>query len=253
MTAARRRVSGTAAGRRHEEAARDGMMGSPWVPREAQGVRTTEETTPLTLKSALISVASGLVLGSADFQPPRLVSADLPPISPLAVGWSSSLFVADVAASGRISAAAALTSTGDADLSMNQWVFKPATVGDTPVAAPVLVAVIYRPPTLLTAVPPPDFAQIAKTIPQAVPAPVATTAPPYPPQARGNAVVIVELVIDTNGGVQSATVAASTPGFDEAALGAARTWRFRPASREGTPVASSAYLVLGFREPVIVR
>ncbi len=48
------------------------------------------------------------------------------------------------------------------------------------------------------------------------------------------------------------TVVRSRSGFDIAAVNAARRWRFRPATRDGQPVRSVAYLVFGFREPVVV-
>ena len=65
---------------------------------------------------------------------------------------------------------------------------------------------------------------------------------PYPQQARASgeaAEVVLELDIDDSGAVTEARVVESGGGaFDEAALRAAKQFRFRPARRDGQPVAS---------------
>jgi outer membrane biosynthesis protein TonB len=43
----------------------------------------------------------------------------------------------------------------------------------------------------------------------------------------------------------------SAPGFNAAALEAASRWRFDPARWNGEPTDARAYLVFGFRAPVI--
>jgi protein TonB len=76
-------------------------------------------------------------------------------------------------------------------------------------------------------------------------------APAYPPIARAAGVegtVIVEVEIDRTGAVTRATVLHSpSPLFDEAALDAARATRFRPATRDGIPVASTQPMTFSFR------
>jgi TonB family protein len=48
----------------------------------------------------------------------------------------------------------------------------------------------------------------------------------------------LELIVDTNGSVQSARMIVPIhPSYDRALLDAARKWRFRPASKDGRPVA----------------
>jgi TonB family protein len=64
--------------------------------------------------------------------------------------------------------------------------------------------------------------------------------PVYPPeaQARGErGIVIVELVINTEGKVASARVVRSIPPFDEAALAAVRQWEYEVTRVNGKPVS----------------
>jgi TonB family protein len=63
-------------------------------------------------------------------------------------------------------------------------------------------------------------------------------APVYPPialQARVQGVVIVEVIIDTQGRVSEAKVIRSIPLLDQAALDAVRQWRFTPTILNGQP------------------
>lgn len=66
-------------------------------------------------------------------------------------------------------------------------------------------------------------------------------APEYPAAARAakqEGRVMVEMVVDAEGGVTDVRVARSeNPVFDEAALAAVRQWRFKPGLDEGKPVA----------------
>ncbi len=135
---------------------------------------------------------------------------------------------------------------------VNGWSFAPARVEGDAVESQVLVAALFRPATLYS-LPglgqPPSGPRLG---PGQFPVPVATPAPPYPPRAVGSDLVIVEVEVDRNGSVRAATAVRSRPGFDTAAVNTARRWRFRPATRDGQPVRSVAYLVFGFREPVVV-
>jgi TonB family protein len=63
--------------------------------------------------------------------------------------------------------------------------------------------------------------------------------PEYPPEAAAQGlrgIVIVELIIDEKGKVESAQIVRSVPGFDEAALAAAREWEYEPTKVDGHPV-----------------
>src|SRR6478736_4160022 len=59
---------------------------------------------------------------------------------------------------------------------------------------------------------------------------------PYPDGATGDAVVVLELEIERDGRVGSASVQEGQPPFAEAARRSAITWRFTPATRNGLPI-----------------
>jgi TonB family protein len=63
--------------------------------------------------------------------------------------------------------------------------------------------------------------------------------PVYPEAAFNDGVkgiVILEVVLDTQGSVHAARVVRSVPGLDDAALDAVKQWRFEPTIRDGVPV-----------------
>jgi TonB family protein len=141
------------------------------------------------------------------------------------------------------------------------WQFQPAeeTVFTRPgdprsivtraVESHVLVACIFRPPTLNTPTlggPPKDVQRGTED----VAVPFSTVTPLYPPLALGDATVFVQVTVDITGSVVGATTLRSVPGFDESALTAARRWIFRPARIHGRLEETLAYLVFAFRQPV---
>jgi TonB family protein len=63
--------------------------------------------------------------------------------------------------------------------------------------------------------------------------------------------VLVDVTLDGAGMLADARVRVSSPAFDAAALSAARSWSFRAARRNGTGSPTHAYLVFGFRPPVV--
>ena len=67
-------------------------------------------------------------------------------------------------------------------------------------------------------------------------------------EERIQGVVILRLQIDEAGGVTDAEVLKGLPlGLSEAAVAAARQWRFGPATRDGEPVAAQRNVVVEFR------
>lgn len=69
-------------------------------------------------------------------------------------------------------------------------------------------------------------------------------------RARIQGVVVLEVVVDEDGRVGEARVLKSLPlGLDRSALDAVGAWRFRPATRNGEPVAVYQILTLTFRLP----
>ena len=115
------------------------------------------------------------------------------------------------------------------------WRFKPAEM-DIPAArrkpgepaiervdAKVLVAGVFRRPSVIGLTlgePIRDVATASADIP--FPTSIATLI--YPPAAISPGVVLVEVQVDTSGGVSDARVRVSSPGFDSVALSAARQW-----------------------------
>ena len=115
----------------------------------------------------------------------------------------------------------------------------------------VLVVGIFRPPTLnapTVGEPPEEVASASDE----TPFPLATVMPRYAPLARDNGIVLVGVRVDPRGGVVDAKAIRSAPPFDEPALDASRRWTFRPARVHGTSVASLAYIVFAFRQPITV-
>jgi protein TonB len=76
--------------------------------------------------------------------------------------------------------------------------------------------------------------------------------PDYPPESRRRGeegVVRLALRVAADGRVESAEVSASSghPRLDQAAVEAARRWRFRPAMQAGQPVAATLPTAVHFR------
>jgi TonB family protein len=73
------------------------------------------------------------------------------------------------------------------------------------------------------------------------PVPISKSLPPFP---RNNAVVIprnhvgvLDIVINTEGNVSEVTVRKSVhPQYDKKLVETVRTWKFRPATKDGQPV-----------------
>ncbi len=73
----------------------------------------------------------------------------------------------------------------------------------------------------------------------------------YPPEASGDATVILELTIAPDGTVQVARATSGREPFGSVAAAAARGWRFSPATRDGAPVAARIRFELTFRAPAV--
>jgi TonB family protein len=193
---------------------------------------------------------------NAGFTPPRLFSEALPSLpSPNVVGWIHDVLELEVSETGMVREMRPLQqSPGAGDLvepAIARWRFEPATERGRDVTSHALVAAIYRPSAFYDAPTIGEPPVIVGAPTADVPFPISAPAPRFPPLAVADAVVIVEVAVSATGRVRHATVVASTPGFDQAAVAAASSWSFRPASRGGRNVETYAYLVFGFRRPVI--
>ena len=92
----------------------------------------------------------------------------------------------------------------------------------------------------------------AQTPPPATP-PVArdSTDVPYPEGAHGDAVVVLELLVDKDGTVSSAVVIEGVDPFADHARRAVLAWRFVPARRADTPVTARIRARIAFRQPAL--
>lgn len=101
------------------------------------------------------------------------------------------------------------------------------------------------------AAPPADEGPLRVGADVLAPVKIAGDPPRYPDaarEARLQGIVILEIVIDRNGEVTSTRVLKGLPmGLDAAAVEAVRTWRFRPATRDGKPVAIYFTVPVQFR------
>jgi protein TonB len=73
--------------------------------------------------------------------------------------------------------------------------------------------------------------------------------PVYPDDARRanvQGVVIIEIVIDTEGRVRDARILRSIPLLDDAALEAVRQWEFTPTAMDGVPVPLAMTVTVNF-------
>jgi TonB family protein len=83
------------------------------------------------------------------------------------------------------------------------------------------------------------------------PVPTVHTAPPYSEKARmvrHQGAVVLRIVVNAQGEVEQASVVKSLGlGLDQAALRTVRTWKFRPATRNGVPVPVRVMVEISFR------
>jgi outer membrane biosynthesis protein TonB len=175
----------------------------------------------------------------------RLKLASLPPLPGPAVGSGEVLLEVAVDATGRVAEVRTLRDsppyTEPLRATVKDWLFEPARdAAGQPAAAEVLVAGWFRPATVTGPAPGDPPRDVAKPSGRA-PFPQATAPALYPPLARGDGQVIVEVSVAADG-TAAARLFRAEPGFGDAALQAARDWRFRP-----FPGGGRAYLVFGFR------
>jgi hypothetical protein len=205
----------------------------------------------------LIVLGTTTVFGQAaeTFVPARRLSGSMPTTPPPnVIGWIEETLEVAVDATGRVAQMTPLRASPlPADPiapAVNSWRFRPAVNQGGAVPSRVLVAAIFRPPQLLNTPtggdPPVDLARPSGEIPF----PTATAAPPYPPVAVGDGVVLVEVLVGVDGRVREPRIVTAASGFDLAAIDAAGRWSFRAAQRTSRAVAAYAYLLFGFRQPV---
>jgi TonB family protein len=200
------------------------------------------------------------------YTPARYAGGPLPAIPALAVGGGQAVVEVTIRPDGSVQAVRPLRATppftqGLID-AVTGWHFTPAVEdaigadgkpeGPRPVASKVIVASLFRPPTLVT----PTLGEQPKNVGAAsadVAYPTSTQEPQFPPKALFGGVVLIEVLVDATGRASEPRVIMSAPPFDQPALDAARQWRFRPARLKGRAAATYAYLVFGFPQPITAR
>lgn len=102
-------------------------------------------------------------------------------------------------------------------------------------------------PSLSRAQPPP-----APQAPKGItpPVPLTPIEASYPPGAQGHAAVVLAIDIDAAGSVTNAAVLEGRDPFAAAAVAAAKTWQFAPATRDGVPKASKIKVEVRFEPPL---
>ena len=196
--------------------------------------------------TACVVVALAAVAAAAQPALARFKAGTLPEPPAHNVGGGEVLLEVALDAGARVMSVRTLRDTPPYTETMRgavgSWTFEPARNAQgegTP--SLVLVAGSFRPPTSTgpaAGQPPKDVAAPSPGLPFPL-----TTAPAlYPPQARGDAQVLVEMTVAAHG-TPSGRVVRGASGFDEPARQAAGQWRFRP-----TP--GRVYVLFGFRQPV---
>jgi TonB family protein len=208
------------------------------------------------MKGNLYALIIAATAAAFEFAPARRLSGVAPSLPPpTAVGWIEETVDIAVDASGAVRDVVLLHGTVPSPQfvgpAVATWVFRPATLDKRPVNSHVLAEAIIRPPQLFDGPAlgsaPADFAPA----PEEVPYPTAVHRPRYPPQALGDAMVLLEVLVGEDGRVRDATVVqGAAAGFNDEALDTARAWVFRPAHHNGELVPAYAYLAFGFRQPV---
>jgi TonB family protein len=231
-------------------------MRRPFANRRVRGITLT------------LFVVLGGDLIAQTWTPAALRSGQFPPESPLSVGIGGGQVLLELIVSreGRVGEIKTLRTTGPfADrvaTAAQAWSFAPAEEAVDPalrrpgdparraVASKVLIAGVFLPPALHT----PTFGEPVKDIAPPsddVPMPLSIVTPPLSPVVSAPGVVIVEVRVTPDGVVGEAKVTQSAAGYDDAALNAARQWRFQPARVRNRPSTSFAYIIFSFPPPRI--
>jgi TonB family protein len=219
----------------------------------------------LALAGLLLVCLPAGALAQPSWRPAQWRGGTPPPIPVEAVAGGEVSVEVTVTDAGRVSDVAALRITPPFTQyvldAVRDWRFQPAeqmgpvdpgdpgSIVAKRVPSKVMVACVFRPPTLNG----PTLGELPKDVRPAaadVADPLSTVTPAYPPMAVVDAVVVVQVIVGISGNVRNATAVRSAPGFDEAALAAAREWMFRPARIHGLFEETLAYIVFAFRRPV---
>ena len=136
---------------------------------------------------------------------------------------------------------------------VGQWKYRPATQDGRPVRVLMTIVVSFKlrdgpplspgPPRWGTATP---LEVSGKVQPPRL---VTKVDPQYPEEAQRDQVegnVGLQVIIDTEGNVESASVLRSVPLLDDAAIAAVKQWKYEPATLDGRPVRVRYTVIVNF-------
>jgi len=208
------------------------------------------------MKPIAAAVVLGALAAAPAFVPARRIDGQLPLVPPATtLGWIEETADLIVDAGGAVASVTMLRANAPPanvlQSIVGTWRFQPATEDERPASSHVLAVAMIRPAQLYDqpsiGSPPADVARA----PDDVPFPTVVRRPRYPPLAVGDAVVLVEALVDVDGRVRTATTVQGPRGFSEEAELTARAWVFRPAKRGSETSRAYVYLLFGFRQPVV--
>jgi TonB family protein len=223
----------------------------------------------LTMIAGTASQSSSQSSLQASFQAARFKDGSLPSMSPLggvaplAVGGGEVMLEVTVGSAGDVRAIKLLRTTPPfaevLETAVRTWRFIPASAresrpgsppADVAVESTVLVAGIFRAPTLNAPTIGEAPRDVASERDQTAFPVIKPDAPLYPPLAVSPGIVLIETTIDVDGRPSASRVIRSSPPFDQAALDAVQRWVFRAARIDGVSTPTFAYVVFGFPVPV---
>lgn len=228
------------------------MVSPALVRRATRHGRSNDKRVTQWILLTSLAVLMGHV--QAGYIPARLRTGTVAPPPPQIVGGGQVWLEVSVGQTGAVVGTETLRSVDPFGAALQTavrgWRFQPARLDDEPVEGAVLIAGVFRPPSLFVL----DDSSVAAGAGRAeAPRPTTSVMPPYPPTGRGTVSVIVEVALNGNGEMTGADVRQSGgAAFDEAALDTARRWRFTPGRHGGRTTETFVYLVFVFREPVVV-
>jgi outer membrane biosynthesis protein TonB len=183
---------------------------------------------------------------------PVVVSAPAPAIPIDAAAGGVVIAELSVTAGGRVERVDAIRTTPPYDTevlrAVADWTFHPQKAADPEALSHVLVVAVIRPASFPSA----PMAQPTDVAPATDDVPFPRSAPPpqYPADALGGDTVVLEAHVSADGQVVSTRVLSGSPPFTQVSEDAVGRWDFEPARLGDAPRASTAYVILGFREPL---
>ncbi len=131
---------------------------------------------------------------------------------------------------------------------VTKWKFKPAMQEGKAVSSVAKVEVSFQFPHPFTELDMGQFERVGNGV--SAPKPISYPEPEYTPEARQaktQGVVVVGVVVETDGTIKSAFIMRSlNPGLDQKAMEAVRKWKFKPAMKNNQPVRCRINIEVSF-------